>query len=682
MLTMRQVGGGVDDLSQGTGGCPGVDGGGNTVNSHIGGAVVGIDGAHQIDLGAGEVHGEACTCVAPLAGLVDGELGTGLIIPGPGEGEAAVPLVDDLHAVGRAGAQGEALGGLVDADLRQHGHGALGSGVGAGVGVGTGIGGDGDLHIPGLDGGGPDQALGTDGGALLHGGPAGRIIAVLDPEGGDPLTELDGLLNGDNIEGGGLAQIDQDGAGGGVVLHGPVGQRIAVKQVGGRIGDVIAADLRGRDDGPCGPVGGEGAGNGLAELSDPVQDQLIHRALVIGRNVQQHDGVVANGAEVTVGQIRHGGRGLLAVAPEPAGGDLGVCLGNGPLVAVGPALGIAGALGMVSVEGVAGLVHDHLRPGLLVGQAGLVADPVDGAVGLGTEEHGVGGIPGGPALVLLDGFKPSGEIVILGIGAAALCAVHPDLHKVAVVAVDGIAEDLLELGIVIVVVVDGVGGSISAGAARGVVAVGGIMDVPGGQIQAHIQVILGAGRGDLRQDVAAHAVIIVFAVAGLAGLVAGVGAVPDAEAVVVLGGHDQGAEAGLLQRPDQQLCVKVLLQLEDLVGSLAAVMLAPFDLIERIGAKVTERREPLLLIAILVRIRDHCVLSGGRGAIVRQGIHGHIDVRGISPCRKGPGGQGTHQCGGQHQCDPSFSCAHSFSSLSFSNVDGPHPQYGLVPLYQ
>ena len=191
------------------------------------------------------------------------------------------------------------------------------------------------------------------------------------------------------------------------------------------------------------------------------------------------------------------------------------------------------------------------------------------------------------------------------------------------------------------------------------------MDVPGGQVQTHIQVVLGAGCGDLRQDVAAQAVVGVIAVAGLAGLVGGVGAVPDAEAVVMLGSHDQGAEAGLLQRSDQQLCVEVLLQLEDLVGSLGAVMLAPLDLVEGVGSEMTECGQTTLVVLILVRIGNHRILLGGRCAVVGQGIHGNIVIRSVRLGRQACNDHRTHQCHNQHQCDSSFCCTHSFSSLFF-----------------
>ena len=302
---------------------------------------------------------------------------------------------------------------------------------------------------------------------------------------------------------------------------------------------------------------------------------------------------------------------------------------------------------------------------------------MDTGVGLSAEEHDVGGIAGGLALVLLDGVEPSLEIIVLGVGTAALCAVHPDFHKVTVVAVDGVAQNFLQLGIVVVIVVDGVGSGIAAVAVGSVVAVVGIMDVPGGQVQTHIHVVLGAGCGDLSQDVAAHAIVVVVAVAGLAGLVGGVGAVPDAEAVVMLGSHDQGAEAGLLQISDQLLCVKVVFQLEDLVRSLAAVMLAPLDLVERIGAEMTERRQSLLVILILVGIRDHIVLLGCCRSVVCQGIHGHIVIRGIRLGSETCNGCRAHQCQCQHQCDSSFCCTHSFSSLFFTIME-MHPYHGCT----
>ena len=202
------------------------------------------------------------------------------------------------------------------------------------------------------------------------------------------------------------------------------------------------------------------------------------------------------------------------------------------------------------------------------------------------------------------------------------------------------------------------------------------MDVPGGQVQAHVQIVLGASCGELCQDIAAHAVVVVLAVAGLAGIVGGVGAVPDAEAVVVLRCDDQRAEAGLLQCLDQLLCIKVVLQLEDLVRGLGAVAFAPLDLVEGVGTEVAERRQTLLLVLILVCIRNHCVLFRCCHAVVRQGIYGYILIRSICLDRKADSDHGAHQCESQHQCDPSFRCAHSFSSFLFSTVDFLDPQYG------
>ena len=74
-----------------------------------------------------------------------------------------------------------------------------------------------------------------------------------------------------------------------------------------------------------------------------------------------------------------------------------------------------------------------------MGVAVLVADPPDGGVGLGAEEHTVGVKTGGLALMALDGFKPAFKIILLSVGAGTLGAVHPHLPEVSVVAVDVVA---------------------------------------------------------------------------------------------------------------------------------------------------------------------------------------------------------------------------------------------------
>ena len=135
------------------------------------------------------------------------------------------------------------------------------------------------------------------------------------------------------------------------------------------------------------------------------------------------------------------------------------------------------------------------------------------------------------------------------------------------------------------------------------------MDVPGGQVQTHIHAVLGAGGGKLRQNVS-----LTVLVAGSRHIVVGVGAVPDTEAVMVLGCDDEHLEAGIFQGTHHGICVKILFQLENLVGGFVSVIFAPLDFVEGVGAEVAECGQLRLLVPVLVGIRHHGIRLRRRGA--------------------------------------------------------------------
>ena len=597
MGAVRQILRGKEDLSHGAGGGVGVDTAhGLAVNGDVGGAVVGVLGPDQVDLSAVEGHIQTGPGVGPGVGPVQ-VLVAGLGVPAVGEGEPGILNVDDLHTGGSALGLFKALAGLEHSHLGEHG-------LCAG-------GGDGDSQLVGGDGGLPAQALGTDGGALVKGLPGSAVQAVLHGKFLDPLAEGDGLLYGDHIKDLPAPEIQLQRGGGGALVDGPIGVIPAVQHIAGLIAQGVAPDFGGGGGGPLGLVQLEGLGDVLAKLSHPVQNGPVHIALVVGGHVQQQRGVVAHGVEVHIAQVGNALGGALLGAPEPTGGNPGIHLGHGPLVAVLKADEGALGTGTVAVNGVVFPVDLGFGPGLLVGVAVLVADPAHGGVGLRTKQHTVGGEAGLLALVLLDGVEPLLEVILLGIGAAALGAVHPDLFKVAGVAVFGVAQDLLELVVIVLVVILGIVGLVGGLMIFVVVAVALIVDIPGGQVQTHVHVVGRTGRGDLRQDIAAHVVVVVARVAGGLHVVLGVGTVPDTEAVMVLGGDDQFLKSRIFQGRDQLIRVKIGLQRKNIIRSPISVVFAPLDLVKGIGAEVTERRQLLFLVLILVCIRNDCVLGRG-----------------------------------------------------------------------
>ena len=311
---------------------------------------------------------------------------------------------------------------------------------------------------------------------------------------------------------------------------------------------------------------------------------------------------MADRVEVHVAELDEGLGGLHVVVPEPAGGDAGVRLGHDPLLAVGRAHAYLGADAGVLLDvliprhlGGAGVpvgVHLHAVPGGVAGKAVLVADPAHLGLLAALEEDAV------VALELLDGLGEAFEIVILGVRARALGAVHPNLDELALVAVLLVAQDLAELAVVegVVVILVAV-----------LVAIGGLVDIPGGEVEAHVDVVLRAGGGELGQDVDLGR--------GAAHVVVGGRAVPDAEAVVVLGGDDQPLEACLLDHLDVAVRIERG-QAVHVFGSrrpALAVVGAPFHARERVGSEVAECRQLFFGVLVLAAVGLYGVLLRGRG---------------------------------------------------------------------
>ena len=628
------VGGNLDDLA--------------VVNLDAHGPVAGIGGADDVELGAGELEGESGAGVArPLArALIAG--GDGLVGP---RGAVAVHVhVVDGGETRRDGRRDfECRGGLVDADL-----GDLREGLLAGEDLV-----DAKLDLDGVRGdlGGADEALGADGGTGAKLLPGAVVGAVAHLEGVDALTVLDGLLDGDDVEGLLLAELHDERLVG-RICGAPEGVLVAVEDLTGAVRRVVLIG--------GGRLGGAAGGEVVVEahldvggkLLDARLDLGVNGALIVGRDVDEQRGAVADGVEVHRAQVLEGlGRALVG-PPEPAGGDAGVRLGDGPEVAVG-VTNLNPALSVGVVVGVGGVELDG-RPELVGGGAHrgavLVADPADAGVLRALEDDAILG------LELVDGVGPTRVVVDLRVGARALGAVHPDLDELALVAVLGVAEDLLQLPDVVLVVVDvGVGGGADAVghalALVGVIAVRLVVDVPRREVETHVDVVLRAGLGEVGEDVA----LAVLVVGDLLHVVVGVLRLPDAEAVVVLGRHNEAREARVLDHLDVAVGIEARELVHVLVGlgHAVAVALAPLDVGEGVRAKVAEGRKRVALVVELAVVGQRLVLRRRR-----RGRPGKLGIRHVAVVR-GKRHAGSHQrkrqcrsggCERDAQRPPSRSC--------------------------
>src|SRR5699024_1791708 len=159
-----------------------------------------------------------------------------------------------------------------------------------------------------------------------------------------------------------------------------------------------------------------------------------------------------------------------------AGSDPCIGFRNGPLVAVFITDRIA-ALAIV-IAGVRLYIHDGFRPCVLGGIAVFIADPAYGRIGSALEDHAFAVITGLYTFLCLNGVIPALEVIILRIGAASFCAVHPDLGKMPVIAIFVISKDLIELVDIVIVVIQEILFCIGRIALGIVIAIAFIMDVP------------------------------------------------------------------------------------------------------------------------------------------------------------------------------------------------------------
>ncbi len=459
-----------------------------------------------------------------------------------------------------------------------------------------------------------NQTLGANRATATKVGPGAVLLSLVGHrEARDALAVLDGLLDGDDIERRRLGQFNGERLIGGI-LGAPIRIVLAVQNLGCSISLVVVPSAAGlcRSGSATALVGARQVVlkrilDVLTKLANTVGDSGVELTLVVGRHVQQQRSAVADGLEVHIAQIgKRLGR-VLGRAPEPTGGDAGVGLGDEPLVAIGEALAVATA--QVSVEAVLGILICLARtPGGVMRKTVLVADPADTGKVAALEDLAV------VALELMNGVVPTLEVVDLSVSAGTLGAVHPDLNELAVVAVLGVTQDLPKLTIVVEVVVDlGIGRGTDTGSLAIGITVRGIVDIPGRQVQTHIQVIFSAGSRKLSEDIALAALVLGHA----AHVVLGQIGLPGAEAVMMLSGNDKPRKARVLDGFDVILGVKILRERKDLARSPVAVVFAPLNLIKRVGAKMTERSKLVFLILILRAVGPHSILlrrvSGKRG---------------------------------------------------------------------
>ena len=417
-------------------------------------AVIRVLGAHDGKLGAGKCKRcRGARLRGPHARTLEAAVNL-LGIPTAGLGHLGV--IDTGHALGQRSRLLKTTRRLVQAKLRNLRQTPLG--------IDKVVCGERNLNGGRRHRSATNKALGTDGAAATKVDPGTVLLGLIGHrKTRDALTVLNSLLNGDDIERGGLGQLDGKRLVG-CTLCAPIGIVLTIQNLGGTIVLVVvpgAAGL-GRSGSAALVVGSrqvvlERLLDTLAKLAHAVGNGGVELALVVGRYVQQQRSAVADGLEVHIAQLGKRLGSVLGRTPEPTGSDASIGLGDEPLVAIGEALAVAVA--QVGVETVLGASIGLARaPGSVVRKTVLVADPADTRKGTALEDLAV------VALELVDGVVPALEVVHLGVGAGTLGAVHPDLNELSVVAVLLIAQDLPELTIVVVVVVDlGIGRSADTG---------------------------------------------------------------------------------------------------------------------------------------------------------------------------------------------------------------------------
>ena len=96
---------------------------------------------------------------------------------------------------------------------------------------------------------------------------------------------------------------------------------------------------------------------------------------------------------------------------------------------------------------------------------------------------------------------------------------------------------------------------------------------------------------------------------------------------MMLSGYDKPRKSRIFDGLNVVIGVEVLRKRENLARSLIAVVLAPLNLVERVGTKVAKRRELVLLIFVL--------RAAGNNSILLRRISGkrRCGRRGKRPCR-------------------------------------------------
>ena len=337
-------------------------------------------------------------------------------------------------------------------------------------------------------------------------GPPGAVLPDIQGKSADPVAQLDDLLQCPAVEGDGFRE--GQGHGGGQILGGVEAVLVGKKQIfrvqvgvaGGGGGDRAQGD--------------QVSAEHFRQIFIPPKDtggiRFVDQAPAVRGKIQQNGGVPSGGFKPVLHQIfGTADLAVLTFVPEPAGADGGVGL-RGDEMASAPFAGVQ-----------IGAVFDHngLRvdggPAVFARPALLGAHPAD-VHELGRPQASEDDTLG---LKFADDGGPAGPVVA---GLRAARTVPPALPDGAVAG-----HQLRKLGGVNVVVC--------------FLAPGGVVPVPGGEVESRLQAEFPAGIGEFSYHI--------HPAGAVAHVVGGGFRVPQAEAVVVLGGEDGGGEARFLQNP-------------------------------------------------------------------------------------------------------------------------------------
>ena len=162
-----------------------------------------------------------------------------------------------------------------------------------------------------------------------------------------------------------------------------------------------------------------------------------------------------------------------------------------------------------------------------------------------------------------------------------------------------------------------------------IISIARLMDVPRRQIQAHVHIIFRTCCGDLRQDISISLLIVRTRY-----IISGIIARPDTEAVVMLCRHDQFLKSCFLQCLYQRFRIEVIRQPKDIRRRPVSIAFSPFDFIKGIRSKMTERRQFLLLIPVLVRAGKRSPCFRRCSIIFRQLSRAHFCCLNCHSARK------------------------------------------------